>query len=36
MIVTLKKQNRGIYGTANGTIKGADENAQKFKIRNVT
>lgn len=29
MIVMLKKQNKGIYGTVNGTIKGADENAEK-------
>lgn len=29
MIAMLKKQNKDIYGTINGTIKTADENAQK-------
>lgn len=29
MIAMLRKQNKGIYGTVNGTIKAADENAQK-------
>lgn len=29
MLKKKKKQNKGIYDTINGTIKTADENAQK-------
>lgn len=31
MTAMFRKQNKGINGTVNGTIKAADENAQKSR-----